>query len=205
MNNDDLDKMLGDARVPDRPADYWDAFPARVVRSLRAGGQPALPGRPAPWRLGIALAGAAALGLVAGFALWHGHPARGDDYASLRDGRVLRELQGQFPGRLQAIIEDEGGLHPQLSHAADVPISDPVLLEFRDGGDRRVVVTFSGQLVRCGKKNVMVLSDADGQVMLVGEGFFWSRQASAGLPDAIQIRAERMPADRGHPKPSPIL
>src|SRR5580692_9969415 len=81
MNNDDLDKMLGDARVPDRPADYWDAFPARVVRSLRAGGQPALPGRPAPWRLGIALAGAAALGLVAGFALWHGHPARGDDYA----------------------------------------------------------------------------------------------------------------------------
>ncbi len=205
MNKDELDRMLKGTRVPDRPADYWDAFPARVVRSLRMAERPPSPDRPAAWRLAIALAGAAVLGLVAGFALWHRHPPQGDDYASLRDGRVLRELQGQYPGRLQAIIEDESGLHPQLSRAADVPISDPVLLEFRDGRDHRVVVTFSGQLVRCGGKNVMVLSDADGQVMLVGEGFFWSRKASAGLSDAIQIHAERMPAYRGHTKPSPIL
>ncbi len=204
MNRDDLDRILKSARVPGRPDGYWNEFPARVVRSLRSGGRSPSPGRPSPWRFAPALAAAAAFGLVAGFALWH-RQAAGENYASLRDGRVLHELQGRYPGRLQAIIQDESGLHPQLSETADVSMSDPVLLEIRDGKDHRVVLTFSGQLVRCGGRNVMVLSDAGGQVMLVGEGFFWSRQASAGLSDAIQIKAEQMPTARGHSRPPPIL
>jgi hypothetical protein len=205
MNKDDLDRILKGAKVPDRTDDYWNEFPARVIRGLQSGSPSVSRARPSPWRLGGALAAAAALGLVIGFALWHRRQPQGDDYASLRDGRVLREMQTQYPGRLQAVIQDQNGLHTQLSEVADVPMSDPVLLEIRDGRDHRVVVTFSGQLVRCGGKNVMVLSDAAGQVMLVGEGFFWSRQASAGLSQALKIQAERLPADRSHPKPNPIL
>jgi hypothetical protein len=205
MNKDELDRILREAREPGCPDEYWSGFPGRVVRSLKSGRQAPAPARRSPWRLVAAMATAAACGLVLGFALWHRHFPREDGYGALRDGSVLRDLQAQYPGRLQAIIQDGSGLHTQLSDVADVSMSNPVLLEIRDGTDHRVVVTFSGQLVRCGGKNVMVLSDAGGQVMLVGEGFFWSRQASTGLSGALRIQAERMPAERGHPRPSPPL
>jgi len=203
MNPDDMDKVLREARVPERPEEYWREFPGRVIERARTERVAAL--RPAPWRLGAAAALAAAFGLVLGFALWHRHLPSGDAYGALRDGRVLRELQTRYPGRLQAIIQDGSGLHTQLSDSADVSASDPILLEIRDGKDQRVVVTFSGQLVRCGDRNVMVLSDLGGQVMLVGEGFFWSRQASSGLADIVHIRAERIPNAPGRSKPSPSL
>jgi len=203
MNPRDLDKYLREARVPERPDDYWSEFPGRVIERARTERVAAI--RPAPWRLGAAAALAAAFGLVLGFVLWHRHAAAGDAYGSLRDGRVLRELQTRYPGRLQAIIQDGSGLHTQLSDSADVSASDPILLEIRDGKDQRVVVTFSGQLVRCGDRNVMVLSDLGGQVMLVGDGFFWSRQASSGLADVVHIRAERITSELGRPKPSPPL
>jgi hypothetical protein len=203
MSTEDMDRILREARVPERSGDYWGQFPARVIERVRTERMAAL--RPPPWRLGIAAALAAAFGLVAGFALWHRNILPGDAYRNLRDGRVLRELQMRYPGRLQAIIQDGSGLHTQLSQSADVSESDPILLEIRDGKDERVVVTFSGQLVRCGDRNVMVLSDLGGQVMLVGDGFFWSRQASSGLAEMIHIRAERIPSKPGRPKPSPSL
>jgi hypothetical protein len=205
MNDDKIDRMMRDSRVPDCPEIYWSRFSDRVIGSLKSKSQVPVRGRPLSWRLGGALMAAAACGLVLGFVLWHRHLPRDDNYGALRDGRVLRELQAQYPGRLQAIIQDGSGLHTQLSDAADVSMSDPILLEIRDGADHRVVVTFSGQLVRCGGRNVMVLSDAGDQVILVGEGFFWSRKASAGLSKALQIQAETMPADRGRPRPTPAL
>jgi hypothetical protein len=203
MNPEDMDRILREARVPERSEDYWREFPARVIERARTERVAAL--RPPPWRLGIAAALAAAFGLVAGFALWHRNIPPGDAYGNLRDGRVLRELQTRYPGRLQAIVQDGSGLHTQLSESANVSESDPILLEIRDGKDERVVVTFSGQLVRCGDRNLMVLSDLGGQVMLVGDGFFWSRQASAGLTDMVHIRAEQIPNEPRRPKPSPSL
>jgi hypothetical protein len=203
MNPEDMDRLLREARVPERSEGYWNDFPARVIERTRTERMAAL--RPRQWRLGIAAALAAAFGLVAGFAFWHRHLPSADAYGSLRDGRVLRELQTRYPGRLQAIIQDGSGLHTQLSESADVSESAPILLEIRDGKDERVVVTFSGQLVRCGDRNVMVLSDLGGQVMLVGDGFFWSRQASSGLAGMIHIRAEQIPGEPRRPKPSPSL
>jgi hypothetical protein len=205
MNKGSIDRIFRDAGVPDCPDDYWDRFPDRVIESLKTTRQAPVRARPLPWQLGGALIAATACGLVLGFVFWHRHLPREDNYGALRDGRVLRELQTQYPGRLQAIIQDGSGLHTQLSDAADVSTSNPIYLEIRDGTDHRVVVTFSGQLVRCGGKNVMVLSDAGGEVILVGEGFFWSRQTSAGLSKALQIQAEPMPADRGRSRPSPSL
>ena len=66
----------------------------------------------------------------------------------------------------------------------------------------RVIATFSGQMVQCGGKNVMVLSDGAGQVMLVGDGFFWSSQISAGVAGDVRILAEQIPDAQPSPRPT---
>jgi hypothetical protein len=201
MSPDALDRILKEGRVPGRADEYWKAFPGLVRQRLRVSTE----GAPRRWRLGLALAAATACGLLLGFVLWHRHLPAGFAYDSFKDGRILRELQARYPGRLQAIVQDGSGLHTQLSDVADVSASDPILLEIRDGKDHRVIVTFSGQLVRCGSRNVMVLSDISGQVMLVGDGFFWSHQASTGLEDIVRVRAEKIASSRPPSSPTPSL
>jgi hypothetical protein len=201
MSPDELDRIVTEGRVPGRPDEYWKAFPGLVRQRLSVPTESA----PRRWRLVIALAAATACGLFLGFVIWHRHLPSGYAYDSFKDGRILRKLQAQYPGRLQAIVQDDSGLHTQLSDVADVSASDPILLEIRDGKDHRVIVTFSGQLVRCGSRNVMVLSDISGQVMLVGDGFFWSHQASTGLEDIIQVRAEKIASSRSPSNPTPSL
>jgi hypothetical protein len=196
MKQPDLIRLLRDAHVPDRPDGYWDLFPGRVIGRLQTEGEP--PAGYRPWRLGAALA-AAACGLALGFVLWHRAPPPSD--ASLRDGRVLRELLTRYPGRLQAVIQDQGGLHTQLSNHADVSPSDPIWLEILDGKGHQTIVTFSGQRIRCGDTDVIVLSDGGGQIILVGDAFFWSRQVSAGGAEKVRIRAEQFPKAQAHPKP----
>jgi len=200
MKQPELDRLLQRGRVPERPDAYWNDFPSLVVRRLQADGVQTEERR--PWRLGAAIAVAAACGLVIGFALWHrALPLEVTD-ASMRDGRVLREFLVQYPGRLQAIVQDGRGVHAQLSAASAVPTSDPIWVEIREGNALRVIATFSGQMVRCGGKDVMVLTDGAGQVMLVGDGFFWSHQVSSGLADGVHIRAEQIPNARALSKPS---
>jgi hypothetical protein len=199
MNQDELDQILRSSRLPERTETYWEGFPRRVTQRLEI--ELEVPIRSSPWRLGGALIGAAACGLLIGFLLWHPFSPWDDRFVALYDGRVLRQMQAQYPGRLQAIIQDGSGVHPQLSAAANVSMSNPVLLEIRDGKDHRVIVTFSGQLVKCGGRDVMVLSDVGGQVMLVGDGFFWSRQASSGLSDTVHIQAEQIPNARTRVEP----
>jgi hypothetical protein len=193
MNSDELNQILREARVPGRADDYWKGFPGQVIHRLQNEAAVLRPYR--AWRIGAALCVSAACGILIGFAVWHRRPPS-DAYTSLMDGRIFRELQAEYPGRLKAVIEDGTGLHTQLSDVADVSMSHPVLVEIRDGIDRRVVVTFSGQLVRCGDREAMVLSDGSGKVMLVGDGFFWSHQTSAGIAHTIQIRAEQLNAAR---------
>jgi hypothetical protein len=201
MSPDELDRILKEGRVPGRSDDYWKAFPGLVRQRLSVPEE----GAHRRWRPIVALAAATACGLLLGFVLWHGHRPSGYAYDSFKDGTILRRLQAQYPGRLQAIVQDGSGLHTQLSDVADVSASDPILLEIRDGKDHRVIVTFSGQLVRCGSRSFMVLSDISGQVMLVGDGFFWSHQASTGLDDIVQVRAEKIARARSPSIPTPVL
>jgi hypothetical protein len=203
MNSDELDRMLGKAEVPKRSDTFWSTLPGRVVRRIET--EATLAPRRWVWQLGTASAIAACCGLAIGFVLWHRNVRELDDYAAMRDGRTLRALQDRYPGRLQAIVRDASGLHTLLSDDAAPATSDPVWLDIQDGGDRRVVVTFSGQLVRCQGKDVMVLSDAAGHVILVGEGFLWSRQATAGLGSALRIQAEEIAISRPHQGPHPQL
>jgi hypothetical protein len=203
MNDDDLDRLLQGARAPDLPDDYWGRLPDRILRRLSETREDQFRSR--FWRLNIALAAAAACGLALSAVLWHRNAQLRDAYAALRDGRVLRELEARYPGRLKAIIQDGSGLHTQLSDVADVSASDPIWLEIRDGKDDRVIVTFSGQQIRCGGRNVIVVSGLDGQIMLIGDEFFWSRQASAGLAERLKIRGEHVPRLRAPAKPASPL
>jgi hypothetical protein len=188
MNPEDLDPILRAARIPERPDAYWQRFPDRVIGRLgHADRRPPLPFG----RLFALIAGAAVCGLVLGFVLWH-RDGRAVDEASLRDGRALRELVARYANHLQAVELDGNGFHTQLSAFADVAPSDPIWLEIREGADRRVIVTFSGQRIRCGGRDVVVLCDVGGQVLLVGDGFFWSQHASAGAAGKFQIRAEQI-------------
>jgi len=197
MNEDDLDRMLREAVVPEQPKSYWDKFPGEVVLRLSSEGNGHR--RRRFWPLAAAGFATAGAGLLLGFALWHRNGLRGPDAAELRDGRVLQALETEFPGRLQAIIMDARGVRPQLSALSDVSESDPIWLEIREGKERRVVVTFSGQVIRCGGRDVVVLADHDGQVMLLGPGFLWSPQASAGEAEGVEIKAEQLTDRRKDP------
>lgn len=198
MNEPELNRLLRESKMPDRSEGYWDRFPDRVVGRLQAAGT--YEAKSQPWRL-AALTMAAAFGLVMGFILWHRAPPSAETFATLRDGPVLRELLRQYPGRVHAIIQDGNGLHTLLSKDADVSPSDPIWLEIRDGEAHRVIVTFSGQKIRCGGTDVIVLSDLEGRVILIGDGFFWSRQISTGSAEKVQIRAEQIPEVHMNSKP----
>jgi len=198
MNQSDLNRLLRESKLPDRSEGYWDRFPGQVVRRLQTEGK--FETKNQPWRF-AALAIAAAFGLAMGFILWHRTPPSAETFVTLRDGPALRELLRQYPGRLHAIIQDGNGLHTLLSKDADVSPSDPIWLEIRDGDAHRVIVTFSGQKIRCGGTDVIVLSDLEGHIILIGDGFFWSRQFSTGSAEKVRIRAEQIPGVHMNSKP----
>jgi hypothetical protein len=66
-------------------------------------------------------------------------------------------------------------------------------VEIRDGDERQVVVTFSGQPIQLADRTVMVLSDG-GQVILTGRDFLWTPSGAAGAAQA--------PADPRRPRPA---
>jgi hypothetical protein len=195
MTPEELKSLAQASAEPARPDSHWEEFPGRVVAGLRAGARPAAASR--HLELAIALAAAAACGLMAGFALWHGNTAKAGTFESLRDGRMLRAQLVLYAGRLEAIVHDRGGLRTQLATAPSVATADPVCVEIRDGDERQVVVTFSGQPIQLADRTVMVLSDG-GQVILVGRDFLWTPSGAAGAATRLQIRAALVP-----PEPSP--
>ena len=199
MKKPDLNELLKGARLPDWPDDYWDRFPETVVRRLRK--ESYAVAEKQSWHM-AAIAAAATCGLILGFILWHRAPLSGDRSSTLTDGPLLRRILQQYPGRLRAIIQDGSGLHTLLSKEADVSPSDPILLDIKNGDASCIIVTFSGQRIRYGGTDVMVLSDLEGHVILIGDGFFWSREISTGSAAKISIRATQIPKSRLNVKPS---
>ena len=110
MKDFDLDSELKALRVPERGQEFWDAFPERVLAELRSA--PAVP--PArrssmprlAWGFGAALAC-----LAAGFCLGQSRMPKTVCYGLLKDEMKLRQTVRQFPARVDALMQDEHGLH----------------------------------------------------------------------------------------------
>jgi hypothetical protein len=185
----DLDRVLKSAKAPERPPEFWDQFPRRV--SARIKGQEGRRVRSEKVSLGkrwllFALSGAAACVLIGFFGShWQG---RTDLAGSLQNQKLVSEVLTMFPNQVQAIIQDEHGMKLSLADVPNVPSSVPLWIQVCDGNRCWSIVTFSGQTVQVAGKNVEVLSEGSGGVMLVGDQFFWSSE-NAGASRNFRIVA----------------
>jgi hypothetical protein len=193
MTNAELDQLLKSAPAPDRDAAYWEEFPDRVTRRLY---QVCSPGfsRPAPhpvrrWAWGLGLAAAC---IVAGFVVgsWRTRVvAEQRQWATMQT--YFREISALFPNQLRAIVIDERGPRLVLSEQPDVPTSEPLFVRICRAQGCQSFITFSGQQIQVNGELCDVLSDARGNVLLVGQNLVWSSaEPNAGrLPYRIQARA----------------
>jgi hypothetical protein len=110
MKDFDLESKVKAVRVPERGEDYWEEFPQRMLKELRA-----LPAeRPAPraWMPGLFLGGQLALScLMLGFCLWQSRMPRAFSHALLKDEKELRQSVERFDHNLGRFMQDEHGLH----------------------------------------------------------------------------------------------
>lgn len=192
MNDSELEQKLKAVRVPERPEEYWDAFPRRVLAELRAAPAARQPERRWQPRLAWGFALAAAC-LLIGFII--GHRQAGGDrtqdraLAWLQNESALREVLTLFPNRVRAIVQDEHGMQLVLSEQADVPASTPLWIKVCDGKQCRAIVTFSGQELQIAREKVEVLADAQGRITLVGNRLFWSSAAPDRATGPLRIQA----------------
>jgi hypothetical protein len=192
MNDAELKALLKKARTPDRPEEFWDLFPRRVIAAFnRRSSARQTEMRRAP-RLAWALAMVTCL-VVAGFLGYrHWHAEQDPGLKMLQNAKLIRETLALFPNQVRAIVQDEHGLQVVLSDKPDVPTSTPLWIKVCDGKQCRAFVTFSGQELQLAKEKVEVLMDAQGQVMLVGDRLFWSSAGPDRGSDHLRIQARSL-------------
>ncbi|NBV24879.1 MAG: hypothetical protein EBS05_23540 [Proteobacteria bacterium] len=195
-SNQELDALLHSAQVPERPAKYWEEFPAAVMGKLpprgvsgapaRADHTPEIPRRLWAWGLGLATA-CLLLGFFAGFRRGH---AAGFSAAEVAQGRkIYHELDALFPGRLQTVQLGGQGSQLSLDTEARPPASAPLLVQICHAGECRRFITFSGQRVVFDGDVFEVFADAAGNVLVVGKRFAWTSGAPGQAANGYRIRA----------------
>lgn len=95
------------------------------------------------------------------------------------DLRTLAQVEGLFPGQLNAVIESDGDVQLDLAGQSSPGATDqPVLVQLEAGGHRLRVLSYSGRSVTIELKGTRFTFEAlvtsDGGVMLVGDDFAWS-------------------------------
>jgi hypothetical protein len=180
MNNEQLDRLLRSTRPPTRPASYWDSFPETVQRRLARESGPRAedsPRRshswfPLPW---LAVGAAAiAVGL-----LLLGRPARPTQPTEFTAselqsyGEIWRQVTALFPHQVSAVILGPDGPQVVLSDQPNLPVSPPVVLRRCAADGCRTALTFSGQSVHLGNRQLEVLTDSRGGVIVTDEDSVW--------------------------------
>jgi len=137
--------------------------------------------------------GAAAVVIGLAIAVWKYHEAsdtKPQDTAMLK---YFSELEALFPDQLRAVIFDNYGPRLMLSEQGNVPRSTPVYLKVCAAKRCQKVVTFSGQQVPINGDTYEVLTDAKGNLLLVGDNGVWSsaQPDSTSLPYVIEGRLLR--------------
>ena len=193
MNDAELNRILKAARVPERPEEFWLRFPRRVTSRLHW--KPAMKASAGRlWRLAWALSALTAclvIGFVAGH--WRGHEAAVAENGLLQNAKVIQETFAMFPHRVKAIVQDQHGINLVLSDKEDVPASTPLWIKICDGKTCAAMVTFSGQEIKIGSKELTVLTDAHGKIILAGDNFLWSNgKAMLAGNDKLKIEAKTL-------------
>jgi hypothetical protein len=208
MNNKELDRILKSARVPERPAEYWEGFPREVTKKARdlgraeqRGQEPEIKNAFGTWFTGLRWKPALVVGLaftciVLGFVLglWRGQSS-GADPQLAEVGKYFREIAALFPNQLEAIVFDEAGAHMVLADRPNVPVSPPVYVKICGPKGCQRFVTFSGQQIRVNGDVFEVLVDRQGDVLLVGGQWVWSSSEPAGKSRPYRIEARALPAN----------
>lgn len=192
MRDQDLNRLLQAAKVPERAPDFWAQFPKDVLDQLDRPEPVPTPVRPAfavrQWAWGLGLAAACiALGFFLGY--WRGRDAQSPaaQYAALQ--KYFKEVEGLFPNQLQALVIDENGPRLVLSEKPDVPRSRPLYLVVQTPAGQKSFVTFSGQKIRVNGEECEVLESAEGHVLVAGRHFFWSSAETRPAVGSIQVKA----------------
>ena len=205
MNNDELDKILKSARVPERAGDYWEKFPDRVMAKLHWRKQNAEArqlARPRSssfrfLRLPVFGAGLAVACIILGFGLGLriGRQSIAPERAQLAEAlKCYREIAGLFPNQIQSIVFDQKGAHLVLAEQPNVPASTPLYVKICGPAGCQRFVTFSGQQIRVNGDTFDVLVDRRGDVMVVGEQSVWSSSEPLHSVDGYRIEARPLPA-----------
>lgn len=136
--------------------------------------------------LGVAAA-CLALGFV--FGLWRAQRSPGSDPQFAEARKYFQEIQALFPHQLQAIVFDQQGAHLVLARKADVPASPPLYLKICGPGGCQRFVTFSGQEIRINGEVCEVLSDHEGNVLVVGRQSLWASTPTGARSGQYQVEA----------------
>ena len=193
MNDSDLNRILKAAKVPGRTEEFWARFPRRVTTRLHW--KPAMRGSsPRLSRVAWALSAITAclvIGFVAGH--WRGHEEAVAENGLLQNAKVIQETFAMFPNRVKAIVQDQHGINLVLSDKEDVPHSAPLWIKICDGKNCAAMVTFSGQEIKLGGKELTVLTDVHGKIILAGDNFLWSNgDALLAGNDKLKIEAKTL-------------
>ncbi len=187
--NSNLDKMLKGVHVPERPMEYWDQFSGRVMTHLR---QQNLRTINTPhhriffaWGLGLVTT-CIVLGFIIGF--WSGHSKKTASLAGYQ--KLYHELTNMFPNQVLAVIIDDRGTKLVLAENANIPSSTPLLLKICKGKQCQDVITLSGQQVQVNGETCEVLLDAHGNVILVGNNWYWSSKDSKQFTGRYYLEAK---------------
>jgi hypothetical protein len=214
MTDKELNEGLKRARVPEREAGYWERFPGRVTAEIERREQDALArgsvkvparamthsGTERAWGsllrfLGTKPAfavGLATVCLTLGFFLgfWKGHTSLDTDQQLTEVRKYYRELEALFPNQLQAIVFDQKGTHFVLAQEANLPGSTPLYLRICGPEGCQRFVTFSGQQIRFNGEVCDVLTDREGNVLLVGHKMVWSSAQAVAKAGRYRIEAK---------------
>ncbi len=125
------------------------------------------------WTRWLWIAGAVACVLVALLALPRGEKP---DFAAQR--RLLQQLEAEFPGQLDAVIERGNDIDLAISSSPSTHSDQPLVVTFRKSGRSIRVVSYSGREVclTLGERKLcfeMLLTN-EGEVIIAGRDFLWS-------------------------------
>lgn len=197
MNNSEFDAILKRARTPERSEEFLENFPRQVVRQLnRNQAQPVPAERRCFPRLAWGLATAICIAVAFAIGHWRGQveTRAASPVDILQNAKLIHETLAMFPNRVRAIVCDNSGFNLALSESNDVPDSTPIYIRVCNGSQCSSFVTFSGQEIQLAGREVTVLADGHGGIILEGDRFVWSSSEKNYAEKNLKIEAKNLGA-----------